>query len=211
MYSVKWSVPLSCGLIYNFVCQWPLLVQFPGSAAFFAISFEGSMNNKKKIGISAVAGLCLAVTLGQNAPPAGGPPGGRGRGAEPLPAPNTNLEYQKWAPTPPMGWNSWDSYGAGVWQADVLANADYMEKNLKAHGWNLITIDIQWYEPKAHTTEYREGAILETDANGRLLPAPNRFPLTADTRLVQADCRTHAFEGVEAGCSPYAGDSASVR
>ena len=89
--------------------------------------------------------------------------------------------YWSWAKTPPMGWNSWDCYGAGVWQTDALANADYMAKNLKSHGWNLITIDIQWYEPLAHTTEYRKGAILETDANGRLLPAPNRFPLTAAT------------------------------
>jgi hypothetical protein len=90
--------------------------------------------------------------------------------------------YWDWAQTPPMGWNSWDCYGAGVSQADALANADYMGKNLKAHGWSVVTIDIQWYEPLAHTTEYRKGAILETDANGRLLPAPNRFPMTAQSR-----------------------------
>jgi alpha-galactosidase len=90
--------------------------------------------------------------------------------------------WWSWAPTPPMGWNSWDCYGAGVWQKDVAANADYMAANLKSHGWNLITIDIQWYEPLAHTTEYRRGATLEMDANGRLLPAPNRFPMTQDSR-----------------------------
>jgi hypothetical protein len=90
--------------------------------------------------------------------------------------------YWSWAPTPPMGWNSWDCFGAGVWQSNVVANADYMASNLKSHGWNLITIDIQWYEPLAHTTEYRRGAVLESDANGRLLPAPNRFPMTQATR-----------------------------
>jgi len=90
--------------------------------------------------------------------------------------------YWSWAQTPPMGWNSWDCYGAGVWQTDALANADYMAANLKSHGWNLITIDIQWYEPLAHTTQYRKGAIFEMDANGRLLPAPNRFPMTKDSR-----------------------------
>ncbi len=90
--------------------------------------------------------------------------------------------FQDWAATPPMGWNSWDSYGAGVGQDDALANADYMAQNLKSHGWNIITIDIQWYEPLAHTTEYRKGAALEMDANGRLLPAPNRFPLTRESR-----------------------------
>src|SRR6185437_13686935 len=91
-------------------------------------------------------------------------------------------EYWSWAKTPPMGWNSWDCFGAGVWQSNALANADYMAKNLKAHGWNIITIDIQWYEPLAHTTEYRRGAILETDSYGRLLPAANRFPMTAEGR-----------------------------
>jgi alpha-galactosidase len=95
--------------------------------------------------------------------------------------------YWSWAQTPPMGWNSWDCYGAGVWQTDALANADYMAANLKSHGWNLITIDIQWYEPLAHTTQYRKGAALEMDANGRLLPAPNRFPMTA---------KTHSFKPI---------------
>jgi alpha-galactosidase len=89
--------------------------------------------------------------------------------------------FWSWSPTPPMGWNSWDCYGAGVQESDVLANADYMAEHLKAHGWNVITIDIQWYEPLAHTTAYRRGAVLEMDANGRLLPATNRFPMTAAT------------------------------
>jgi hypothetical protein len=94
--------------------------------------------------------------------------------AEPLP-------FHAWAKTPPMGWNSWDCYGAGVWETNVIANADYMAKHLKPHGWDVVTIDIQWYEPLAHTTEYRKGAVLEMDANGRLLPAGNRFPLTRDS------------------------------
>lgn len=89
--------------------------------------------------------------------------------------------FYQWALTPPMGWNSWDCYGAGVNQDQTLANADYMDQNLKSHGWNLITIDIQWYEPLAHTDQYRRNAVLVTDENGRLHPAPNRFPLTKDT------------------------------
>jgi len=89
--------------------------------------------------------------------------------------------YWSWAKTPPMGWNSWDCYGAGVWESNVVANADYMAKNLKRHGWDIFTIDIQWYEPLAHTDAYRRGAVLEMDANGRLLPATNRFPMTAAT------------------------------
>ncbi len=61
--------------------------------------------------------------------------------------------FWSWAKTPPMGWNSWDCYGAGVRESNVLANADYMAQYLKPHGWDIITIDIQWYEPLAHTTD----------------------------------------------------------
>jgi alpha-galactosidase len=98
--------------------------------------------------------------------------------------------FWSWAKTPPMGWNSWDCYGAGVWESNVIANADYMTEKLKSHGWDIVTIDIQWYEPLAHTDAYRRGAALEMDANGRLLPAANRFPMTAETRSFKpiADC-----------------------
>ena len=90
--------------------------------------------------------------------------------------------FYAWATTPPMGWNSWDCFGAGVTESEALANADYIADHMKSHGWDLVTIDIQWYEPLAHTTEYRPGAKLELDGNGRLLPAGNRFPSTAATR-----------------------------
>jgi alpha-galactosidase len=96
--------------------------------------------------------------------------------------PATKPAYWDWQARPAMGWNSWDCYGAGVNEEQTFANADYMAKNLLAHGYNLVTIDIQWYEPTAHTETYQRGAVLETDANGRLLPAPNRFPSTRETR-----------------------------
>lgn len=75
-----------------------------------------------------------------------------------------------------MGWNSWDCWGAGVDEKTTRANTDYMAEKLKPYGWEYVVVDIQWYEPKAHTTEYRKDAFLTLDANGRLLPAPNRFP-----------------------------------
>ena len=112
---------------------------------------------------------CLLALL--SAPAAPGP-----ATFPPDPAP----KFYAWAPTPPMGWNSWDCYGAGIGQDDALANLDYLAANLQAHGWTYFVIDIQWYEPRAHTDRYRQGAELVTDANGRLRPAPNRFPLTKD-------------------------------
>src|SRR6202000_2675556 len=91
----------------------------------------------------------------------------------------TQPAFYAWAPTPPMGWNSWDCFGTGVTEEQTLANADYMQKNLLTHGWNIINIDTQAEEPNAKTLNYRKNAVLEMDGNGRLLPAPNRFPSTA--------------------------------
>ena len=84
------------------------------------------------------------------------------------------------APTPPMGWNSWDSFGTGVTENEVKANADYMAKNLAKYGWQYIVVDIQWSEPNPQTHGYRPNAELVMDANGRLMPAPNRFPSAVD-------------------------------
>ena len=77
---------------------------------------------------------------------------------------------------PPLGWNSWDCYGAAVDEKTVRANADYMAKNLKSHGFEYIVVDIQWYEPAATTHAYNPFADLEMDEYSRLMPAVNRFP-----------------------------------
>ena len=84
------------------------------------------------------------------------------------------------APTPPMGWNSWDSYGTTVTEAQIKANADAMARDLASHGWRYIVVDIQWYEPNAQGHDYAPGARLAMDNYGRLLPAVNRFPSAAD-------------------------------
>jgi alpha-galactosidase len=84
------------------------------------------------------------------------------------------------APSPPMGWNSWDSFGTTVTEAEVRANADYMASKLKKHGWQYIVVDIQWSEQHPKTHGYRPDAELAMDANGRLIPAPNRFPSSAN-------------------------------
>ena len=90
------------------------------------------------------------------------------------------------APTPPMGWNSWDSFGTGVTEAEVKANADYMASKLAKVGWQYIVVDIQWSEPNPQSHGYRPGAELVMDANGRLAPAPNRFPSAADGKGFKA-------------------------
>ena len=77
---------------------------------------------------------------------------------------------------PPMGWNSWDCYGAAVTEADVRRNAEYMAERLKPFGWEYVVVDIQWYQPTATSHEYEPFSEKRMDAWGRFLPAENRFP-----------------------------------
>ncbi|MDD6035515.1 MAG: glycoside hydrolase family 27 protein [Lachnospiraceae bacterium] len=84
------------------------------------------------------------------------------------------------AKTPPMGWNSWDCYGAAVTEDIVKANADFMAANLKQYGWEYVVVDIQWYEPTAESHFYHNFTELCMDEYSRLLPAVNRFPSSAD-------------------------------
>lgn len=85
-------------------------------------------------------------------------------------------DFKDWAKTPPCGWNSWDCFGAGINEEQLIANADYMAKHLKQYGWEYIVCDIQWYEPKACSNDYNNFAELCCDEYGRLIPAQNRFP-----------------------------------
>ncbi len=93
-------------------------------------------------------------------------------------APRANAQaFSNWAPTPPMGWNSWDSYGSSVVESEVRANAQYMADNLLQHGWEYVVVDIRWYVSNENNHSYNQtNPIYNFDANGRLLPATNRFP-----------------------------------
>ncbi len=84
------------------------------------------------------------------------------------------------ARTPPMGWNSWDCYGASVTEDIVLQNARYMAEHLKPFGWEYIVVDIQWAQPTADSHAYVPFSDLCMDTFGRLIPAPNRFPSAKD-------------------------------
>jgi hypothetical protein len=88
--------------------------------------------------------------------------------------------FLDWAATPPMGWNSWDAFGTTITEAQAKAQADFMAARLLRHGYRILTVDIQWYEPGATGYSYRPDAPLAMDGWGRLVPAPNRFPSAAD-------------------------------
>lgn len=88
------------------------------------------------------------------------------------------------APTPPMGWNSYDYYDTTVTEAEVKANADYMAAHLRDYGWEYIVVDIQWYarRPGARRERYQYIPFGELNMDGysRLLPDPERFPSSVD-------------------------------
>jgi alpha-galactosidase len=89
------------------------------------------------------------------------------------------------APTPPLGWNSYDYFGAGVTEAEFKAEVDFMKENLLEYGWNYAVIDYLWFNPTGATSVHpdkdgRPRDTLEMDAYGRLMPAVNRFPSAAD-------------------------------
>lgn len=86
------------------------------------------------------------------------------------------MYHHQFALTPPIGWNSWDCYGATVTEEEVKGNAEYMAQHLKEYGWEYVVVDIQWAEPGAVSSAYRPFVPLEMDEYSRLIPAENRFP-----------------------------------
>ena len=85
------------------------------------------------------------------------------------------------APTPPMGWNSYDAYCGDVTEKEFKANADYMAKHLARYGWKYVVVDYYWYFPHPQTEDFNQQQNLQVamDPYGRLLPAENRFPSAA--------------------------------
>jgi alpha-galactosidase len=106
-------------------------------------------------------------------------------------APNSFSDFREWAKTPPMGWNSYNSFGAAVTEKDVKANADYMAEKLKKFGWEYIVIDYCWSYPhppgsiQNNPPQFRlkkDGAYvpwLAMDEFGRLTPDLRKFPSSA--------------------------------
>lgn len=80
------------------------------------------------------------------------------------------------APTPPMGWNSWDAYGEAVPEPDVRASAKFMAERLKSFGWQYITVDMGWYVTNHSVGVNADSAQFSLDEFGRFTPAVNTIP-----------------------------------
>ena len=107
-------------------------------------------------------------------------------------------EWKSWAATPPMGWNSYDAYHGAITGAQFREAVDVLAEKLLPHGWEYAVIDFCWFNPgpegwdpdnwitfAVNQEEGADGELtprLNMDAYGRLLPAVNRFPSSADGR-----------------------------
>src|SRR5262245_31750286 len=84
-----------------------------------------------------------------------------------------HAEAQLKTSSPPMGWNSWDSYGKFPTEKAMLSNIAAMETRLKPFGYNYFVIDAGWNiekDPENNMT------VLRMDEYGRYLPAVSAFP-----------------------------------
>ena len=94
-------------------------------------------------------------------------------------------QQQYLAPTPPMGWNSWDAYGFTIDEKTFRANAEWIAQHLKPFGYQYVTIDEGWYEPEsfAASKDAASGSTKQEvilDQYGRFVPALDRFPSAAN-------------------------------
>ena len=66
--------------------------------------------------------------------------------------------------TPPMGWNSWNTFGGSINEQVVRETADaIVAKGLKDVGYEYVVIDDCW-------------ALRQRGADGRMVPDPEKFP-----------------------------------
>ena len=83
------------------------------------------------------------------------------------------------APTPPMGWNSWDAYGPTINESEFRANTVVLAAQLKEFGWQYVTIDEGWYLQNPENISMPQALRYTINLRGQYEPAPNRFPSSA--------------------------------
>ena len=72
-------------------------------------------------------------------------------------------KFEELAPTPPMGWNSWNKFGCDVSEKLIKEMTDKMvESGMVAAGYKFIVIDDCWQ--------------IGRDSLGNIIPDPKRFP-----------------------------------
>jgi alpha-galactosidase len=84
--------------------------------------------------------------------------------------------------TPPLGWNSYDSYGIFANEKVLNENLDAFVEKLAPHGYKYFVLDAGWYHD--FTIDEKTGFPFDTstpsktylDEHGVLVPSPKLFP-----------------------------------
>ena len=87
---------------------------------------------------------------------------------------------EKLAANPPMGWNSWDSYGLTINESQFRENMVVMAAQLKEFGWQYVVIDEGWYLQNPEIASMPDRLRYTVNARGQYEPALNRFPSAKD-------------------------------
>jgi hypothetical protein len=91
-----------------------------------------------------------------------------------------SVDLHRLTPRPPLGWNSYDSFGCFINERRALENLEVFVRRLKPHGYEYFVLDAGWFRhyelggrefPGRHDP-YR---VLH-DEFGRPVPSPHFFP-----------------------------------
>src|SRR5664280_606500 len=80
------------------------------------------------------------------------------------------------AATPPMGWNSWDSYRLTITEDQFRANVKVLATELKPFGYTYAVIDEGWFFFNPEARDKPDTLHYALDGYGRYVPVPARFP-----------------------------------
>ncbi len=110
------------------------------------------------------------------------------------------------APTPPMGWNSFDSYGVYLHEQTALANLEAMATKLKPHGYDYFVIDNGWFgeyklQPGTLFAAEKHAHHLNLNKYGHFQPSkvyfPNGFkPIVDRARALGIKFGVHLMRGI---------------
>ncbi|HUB18698.1 MAG TPA: glycoside hydrolase family 27 protein [Acidobacteriaceae bacterium] len=94
-----------------------------------------------------------------------------------FPAHSDRQEMNAMAQTPPMGWNSWDSWGLTIDEPQFRDSVTWFHNHLQRFSWQYVVIDEGWFAQHPENPVGHMDYTMSED--GRYMPALNRFPSAA--------------------------------
>ncbi len=90
-------------------------------------------------------------------------------------------DESKLAQTPPMGWNSFDSYGVYLHEKAAMENLEAFAEKLKPHGYEYFVIDAGWFgefelQPGTIYPAEKHAKKMNFNEYGLLQPSETYFP-----------------------------------